>query len=203
MKANFQQTKWQKGFGQDIENNKSSIANKETNIKEIETDNENLKNKILEYEEAIKVLDNKMTNSDEEVIKLKADRDEKSKKQEQCEQDISSKMQTIDGLKEEIIKIGVKKDKVKEDIDETTNRLWDEYELTPNNSGEFKKPVNVGETTKNVNTLRNKIRDLGNVNVNSIEEYKEVSKRYDFMCEQRLDIENTMAKLRTVIRRND
>jgi len=40
---------------------------------------------------------------------------------------------------------------------------------------------------------------LGNVNVNSIEEYKDVSKRYDFMCEQRLDIENTMAKLRGVI----
>lgn len=195
--------KWQKGFGQDIENNKNSIANKETTIKEIEQDNESLKNKILEYEEDIKDLENKMTNSDEEVVKLKLTRDEKSKKQEKCEEDITSKMQTIDGLKEEIIKIGVKKDKVKEDIDEITNKLWDEYELTPNGSGEFKKPVNVQETTKNVNTLRNKIKDLGNVNVNSIEEYKEVSKRYDFMCEQRLDIENTMAKLRTVIRRND
>lgn len=191
--------KWQKDFGQDIENNKSSIINKEINIKDIETDNENLKNKILEYEEAIKDLENKMTNSDEEVVKLKLTRDEKNKAQEKCEEEMASKMQTIDGLKEEIIKIGVKKDKVKEDIDEITNRLWDEYELTPNNSGEFKKPVNVQETTKNVNALRNKIRDLGNVNVNSIEEYKDVSKRYDFMCEQRLDIENTMAKLRGVI----
>jgi len=140
-----------------------------------------------------------MTNSDEEVVKLKLTRDEKNKAQEKCEEEMASKMQTIDGLKEEIIKIGVKKDKVKEDIDEITNRLWDEYELTQNNSGEFKKPVNVQETTKNVNALRNKIRDLGNVNVNSIEEYKDVSKRYDFMCEQRLDIENTMAKLRGVI----
>ena len=203
MKANFQQTKWQKDFGQDIENNKSSITNKEANIKEIEQDNENLNQKILEYEEGIKALENKMTNSDEEVIKLKLTRDEKNKAQEKCEEDITSKMQTIDGLKEEIIKIGVKKDKVKEDIDEITNKLWDEYELTPNNSGEFKRPVNVQETTKNVNALRNKIKDLGNINVNSIEEYKEVSKRYDFMCEQRLDIENTMAKLRGVIRRND
>ena len=108
-------------------------------------------------------------------------------------------MEVLDGLKEEIIKIGVKRDKVKEDIDYFTNKLWEEYEITPNNAKEFKKPENVAETTKNVNRLRSKIKDLGSVNVDSIEEYKEVSKRYDFMCEQRLDIENTMAKLKDVI----
>ena len=56
-----------------------------------------------------------------------------------------------------------------------------------------------GVTTKFVNELRNKIKDLGSVNIDSIAEYKEVSKRYDFMCEQRLDIESTAAKLRDVI----
>lgn len=168
-------------------------------MKSIETDNENLKNKILECEEAIKTLDNKMTNSDDEIIKLKEQREEKNKSQEKCEKEITEKMQVIDGLKEEIIKIQVKKDKVKEDIESHTNKLWDEYELTPNNSTEFKKPDNVYETNKSVNILRNKIKDLGSINVNSIDEYKEVSKRYDFMCEQRLDIENTMAKLKNVI----
>lgn len=168
-------------------------------MKNIEIDNENLKNRILEYEESIKTLNNKMTNSDDEIVKLKNQREEKNKSQEKCEKEIAEKMQVIDSLKEEIIKIQVKKDKVKEDIEAYTNKLWDEYELTPNNSTEFKKPNNVYETTKNVNLLRNKIKDLGSVNINSIDEYKEVSKRYDFMCEQRLDIENTMAKLKNVI----
>jgi len=110
-------------------------------------------------------------------------------------------MKVLDGLKEEIIKIGVKRDKVKEDIDSVTNKLWEEYELTPNNAAqaEYKEPENVSQTSKKTNELRNKIKDLGNVNVNSIEEYKELSKRYDFMCEQRLDIENTMSKLKGVI----
>jgi len=89
-----------------------------------------------------------MTNSDEEVVKLKLTRDEKNKAQEKCEEEMASKMQTIDGLKEEIIKIGVKKDKVKEDIDEITNRLWDEYELTPNEPGEYIEPKNVAEVQK-------------------------------------------------------
>ena len=187
-------------INQDIENNKSSIENKKSNMQNILKENEELANKILEYENAIKELDEKMLNSDEGVIKLKEERSEKNKKLEKSEEEISSKMQTLDGLKEEIIKIGVKKDKVKDDIYRDTNKLLEEYELTPRIAeGAFKRPENIAVATKNVNALRLKIKDLGNVNINSIEEYKEVSKRYDFMCEQRLDIENTMAKLKNVI----
>ena len=43
------------------------------------------------------------------------------------------------------------------------------------------------------------IRDLGSVNVDSIEEYKTMKERYDFMSEQRLDLEDTMNKLRKII----
>lgn len=183
----------------DIENNKSSISNKETAMDSINTENNELKEKILEYQEEIKAIDEKMTHGDEQVATLKEERSLKNEALEKSEEEIKSKMQVLDGLKEEIIKIGLKKDKVKEDIERDTNKLWEEYELTPNNSSEYKKPDNVQTTTKRVNELRNEIRELGSVNIDSIEEYKEVSKRYDFMCEQRLDIENTMAKLREVI----
>ncbi len=184
---------------QDIENNKQSILNKQNAMEDITKEDEELKNKILEYEQAIKELDEKMSNSDENVNKLKEERLSKNKKLEESEAELASKMQVLDGLKEEIIKIGIKRDKVKEDIDKDTNRLWEEYEITPNNAKDFKRPENVANTTKKVNEIRNKIKDLGSVNIDAIAEYKEVSKRYDFMCEQRLDIENTMAKLRDVI----
>jgi len=187
-------------ISQDIKNNEASIENKKTSINNITKENEELKIKILGLEEEIKTLDSKMSFSDEEINKLKSLREEKNAKLNKSEEDITSKMSVLDSLKEEIIKIGVKKDKVKEDIDVITNKLWEEYEITPNNAnGNYEKPENVAVTTKKVNTLRNKIRDLGSVNVDSINEYKEVSKRYDFMCEQRLDIENTMTKLKDVI----
>ena len=50
-----------------------------------------------------------------------------------------------------------------------------------------------------VNKLRNEIKDLGSINIDSIEEYKQTKKRYDFMCEQRLDLENSITKLKKVI----
>ena len=77
--------------------------------------------------------------------------------------------------------------------------MWEEYELTPNNAGEHKKPDNIQLTQKKVNELRKQLRDLGSVNLDAIEEYKNLKDRYDFMCEQRVDLEDTMAKLRKII----
>ena len=71
--------------------------------------------------------------------------------------------------------------------------------LTPNNVGEYQKPENVQLTQRRVNVLRTEIKELGSVNIDSIEEYKNLKDRYDFMSEQRLDLENTMSKLRNVI----
>ena len=183
----------------DIANNGTSIENKKINMESIRTENEELKNTITNLEEEIKALDERMNSSDEIIGKLKESREENNVKLNSTEEEITEKQGVIDGLKEEIIKIGVKRDKTKEDIDDVTNKLWEEYEITPNNAGEYKKPDNIAQATKKVNSLRNKIRNLGSVNVDAIEEYKEMSKRYDFMCEQRLDIENTMAKLKDII----
>ena len=186
-------------INQDIENNKSSILNKENTMVDILSENTDLNAKIEEYKKQIQEIDDKMANSDDTVSRLKEERNKRDKELEHSEVQIQDKMAVLDGLKEEIIKIGVKRDKVKEDIDRDISKLWDEYELTPNNAKDFKRPDNVTETTKRVNEIRAKIKDLGSVNIDSIAEYKEVSKRYDFMCEQRLDIENTMTKLRNVI----
>ena len=186
-------------INKDISNNNTSIQNKKDNMESITNENDKLINKINEFEEEIKKLDETMVSSDDRINKLKDEREEKNRKLNNAEKEINQKMEVLDGLKEEIIKLGVRKDKVKEDIDNFTNKLWDEYEITPNNAEEFKRPDNIAQTNKRVNELRNKIRNLGSVNVDSIHEYKELSTRYDFMCEQRLDIENTMSKLKSVI----
>ena len=102
-------------------------------------------------------------------------------------------------MKGQIVKIEVKKSKIEDDLNETITSLWDEYELTPNSSDGYERPANIAITTRRVSNLKQDIKELGSVNVDSIEEYKNQKQRYDFMCEQRLDLENTMAKLRDMI----
>ena len=77
--------------------------------------------------------------------------------------------------------------------------MWEEYELTPNTVGDIEKAKNPTEVQKNVNSIRSDIRDLGSINVDSIKEYQELKERYDFMSEQRLDLEDSGNKLRKVI----
>ena len=184
---------------QDIANNNSSIENKIKQKEEIKIENSNLENKIKELELQIEEINHKVENSSSEVTKLKESRISKNEELSNAEKDFTAQIETLDGLKEQILKIDVKKVKVEQDIEGLVNKLWEEYELTPNNVENYTKPENVQETTKRVNSLRNKIRDLGSINIDSIEEYNQTKQRYDFMCEQRLDLEDGMAKLKKVI----
>ena len=116
------------------------------------------------------------------------------------EDEITERFKTIEDLKAQIVKIDVKKTKLEDDINEIINKMWEEYEVTPNTvKEEYKKPDNIALTQKKVNAIRKDLRELGSVNIDSIDEYKTMKERYDFMCEQRVDLEDTMAKLRKII----
>ena len=183
----------------DIENNNSSIESKLKQKENIKLDNETLENNIKELLEKINEIDEKVNNSGNQVNELKAKRIEKNNNLSKAEKDYESQFEVIEGLKEQIVKIDVKKSKLEQDIEDVVNKLWEEYELTPNNVGEYQKPENVQSTTKQVNKLRSQIKELGSINVDSIEEYNTTKQRYDFMCEQRLDLEDGIAKLKKVI----
>ena len=186
-------------IAQDINNNNASIQNKINQKESIKKENSDLENKIKELEKQIEEINEKVNNSNSEISDLKASRTNKNEELSKAESDFTAQLEVIDSLKEQLLKIDVKKTKTEQDIETIVNKLWDEYELTPNNVTSYTKPENVQETTKQVNNLRNKIKDLGSINIDSIEEYNQTKQRYDFMCEQRLDLEDGIAKLKKVI----
>ena len=183
----------------DIENNNTSIQNKNENIAQIFKENETLENRITELNAQIEQIKSDVENSSTKVDELKNKRVEKNSKLSETENEINNQFNTIEGLKEQIVKIDVKKTKLEQDLEQVVNSLWEEYELTPNAVTEYKRPDNIAQTQKEVNHIRNKIKDLGSINVDSIEEYKKTKERYDFMCEQRADLDETAGKLRNVI----
>ena len=183
----------------EIENNNKGIENKKMQIEQIQQENFNLEQSIEDTKVKIEKIKEEVKSSGSKIEKLKQDRIDKNEKLSKKEEEITSKFNVIEDLKAQIVKIEVKKTKLEEDINSIINKMWEEYELTPNTVGDYKKPENVALTQKKVNNLRADIRDLGSVNVDSIEEYKTMKERYDFMCEQRVDLEDTMNKLRKII----
>ncbi len=189
----------QERIDSEINSTNKSIENKRVQIEQITQDNFNLEKSIEEIKDKIEKIKEEVQNSGSKIEELKEKRTQKNEKLAEQEEEINSKFKVIEDLKAQIVKIDVKKTKLEEDINSIINKMWEEYELTPNNVVDYRKPDNVQLTQKKVKDLRNEIRELGSVNVDSIEEYKNLKDRYDFMCEQRVDLESTMAKLRKII----
>ena len=183
----------------DIQNNINSINNKKNlRAQIIETNNE-LQEKILDIKKQISELEKDVSDSSEKVENLKKDRTFKNEKMIKIESEIEEQSSKIEDIKNQLSKLDVKNSKIELELNQVVNKMWEEYELTPNNTGEIKKVENPTEVQRKVNELRAQIKDLGSVNIDSINEYKEIKERYDFMSEQRLDLEEASNKLKKVI----
>ena len=79
--------------------------------------------------------------------------------------------------------------------------MWNEYELTYNSSLELRTDVgmSLNDIRANIAALKSKIKALGNVNINAISDYNEISGRYELMKKQHADILEAEANLIKII----
>ena len=150
----------QERINQEVENAKTSIRNKEEQIEKIRQDNVDLKESIKDIEENIEKIKEDVKASGSKIEELKKDRIDKNERLNNIEQEINEKFKVIEDLKAQIIKIDVKKTKIQDDINDIINKMWEEYELTPNNVVDYRRPENVALTQKKVNSLRKELREL-------------------------------------------
>lgn len=103
-------------------------------------------------------------------------------------------------LDKDLFRLQNQKEKLSERIENQTNYMWSEYELTWSTAEKLRQEElnSVPEMKKQIEQLKSQIRALGSVNVNAIEDYKEVSERYEFMKTQHDDLimaEETLLKI--------
>jgi chromosome segregation protein len=90
--------------------------------------------------------------------------------------------------------------KLEEDAETVINRLWDDYELTYLTAEKYRHDIeDVAAEQKNLASVKAKIKALGNVNLDAIEEYAASSERYEFLVSQRDDILLAKAELENLI----
>ena len=110
------------------------------------------------------------------------------------------KISERENVSRELERSSEKKVSVENEIDKILSSLYEEYELTRSEALEIAKPLeNISEAKKEQNLLKNKIRALGSVNIAAIEEYKEVSERYEFLSHQLKDVLKSKADLEKLI----
>ena len=183
----------------ELQNNISKINSKKEQNDKMIKENEELKQTIEQAKEKIEQIKLEVSTSSDTIEKLKQEKINKNANLAKTEAEIEEKYSIVEEIKNQANKLEVKKSKFDVELEQIINKMWEDYEVTPNNAEEYRRPDNVQETTKQVKLLRDQIKDLGSINIDSIEEYKQTKERYDYMCEQRLDLENSSNKLKKVI----
>lgn len=108
---------------------------------------------------------------------------------------------TMFGLQNQAARIEGKKAKLETELESIVNRLWEDYELTYTDalSQKSTEGLTMAEARKRISEIRTSIKSLGNINVDSIEEYKEIKERFDFLTNQTQDLESAKSDLEKVI----
>lgn len=111
----------------------------------------------------------------------------------------------IHDLDKESIRLTSQKEKLVEQIDQQMNYMWEEYELTYSTAVQYigAKDTAITSTKKSILEIRTKIKELGEVNVNAIEDFKNLSERYEFLTIQRDDLIKAEVTLLEIINELD
>ncbi len=160
---------------------------------------ERFENTQKELEEIAKVI--------EFLEKEKGDYSEKNDEYEKKINDLRVKIKEKTNTRELVFRAYTKLEglcqQLKNDLDKSSERIWDEYELTYSSATELELPEvtqeNRAEIFRQLTEYKGKLKGLGHVNVSAIDEYKEVKERYDFMHSQITDLENAEKQLTDII----
>lgn len=176
------------------------IGRLDIEIKELLEKNEKLTARIEELNASSNELRKKAENSKNEISSLTLNRDFCEKQAGELRTKEREKTEEKEKLSAELVRLEEKKNALLREQEETEAKLYDEYKLTRREAMELDIQLeSLADAKKRLAEIKNKIKALGSVNVAAIDEYKEVSERYEFMKTQLDDVEKSKAELNKLI----
>ncbi|MGN1167647.1 MAG: chromosome segregation protein SMC [Lachnospiraceae bacterium] len=181
-------------------------------MKELESNKGGTSKEIQEKEEKIADLRKTIEDSGElfieigqEIEKFKTERENLNKQHREFLQKREELSKHMSDLDKEVFRLESQKTNYEEASEKQFNYMWEEYELTYNRALELRNEnlTDLSKMKKRIQELKNEIRGLGDVNVNAIEDYKNVSERYEFLKGQHDDLVEAEATLEKIVEELD
>ena len=164
-----------------------------------ETDSK--REEIRKIEETIEAAKQEAEKVSERIAELQKKKDELSvlhRKSFTKRDELSDRISKLD---KESFRLHSQKEKMEESLENAVTHLWEEYELTPNQAKKYRSDELTDRQMirKSLAKVRDEIKKLGNVNVNAIEEYRELVERHTFMSAQHTDLVESEKTLMGII----
>lgn len=182
---------------QNIARIEGEIGRHELELKEVQEslqagreDVELKKESILEIEKTILASHTTQTDTEEKLKEDIASKETLSARQKNFfkeREELSGQMNALD---KEVYRLGSQKEKLENSIESQINYMWDEYEITLSDAASLRNEEmdDLPAMKKDISRLKDEIRKLGDVNVNAIEDYKNLMERYTFLKTQHDDL---------------
>lgn len=184
----------------------------ESEYKELDANKDSASEEIREKEEKISELRQTIEDSKELFEEIGREIKEQSEKRDALNQKHKDFLRMreelskhISALDKECFRLNSQKESYEAASEKQMNYMWEEYELTYNRAIELRDEnlTDLSYMKRQIQNLRNEIRKLGTVNVNAIEDFKNVSERYAFLKGQHDDLIEAEATLVQIIEELD
>lgn len=189
----------------EIERFMSELTEIKEGLDQSEADIHHKENSILEIEETIAASHTTQGDTkqklDEDIVK----KEELSSKQKNFFTDRETLSERMTALDKEVYRLYSQKEKLQEALENQINYMWDEYEITLSDAGELRNEemTDLSSMKKEISALKEQIRKLGDVNVNAIEDFKNLMERYSFLKTQHDDLVEAEKTLEDIIQELD
>lgn len=166
----------------------------------IENANAEIELKIAELTKEAKELHEMGASAKSDIEELITQRTQCEAKSAQLRSEERTKTAEREKLTAELARLEERKAQMEKQLEDAINKLFDEYQLTKSDAEALNIVIeDYQQANRHLQEIKSKIRALGNVNVGAIEEYQEVSERYEFMKAQLDDIEKSRDELTKLI----
>ncbi len=171
--------------------------NAEKELDERKKQIEDMRNEVASEKSRIEALD-------KEIAGLSEKKNSINKEHKEFFESWSELTKRITNLEKEVLRLQTQREKLSEILDASISYIWDEYGLTVSTAEEYRDlDFHPATARRDINECKASIKSLGEVNVNSIEEYKTVSERYSLMSGQRDDLVASTEKIKGIIEELD
>ena len=189
---------------------REEIERLEYDLEEIRDDADEREDMLMHIEDRIAQTHEKIHDLEKSImdgeVELKTIQQREKQKNLQYKHSIEEReslSRHMAALDKELYRLQSGKDKLDEKIQSLTDYMWESYEMTYRMAKEqWKDEITLSDTElkKEISKWKNRIKGLGSININAIEEYKKVSERYEFLMDQHEDIVKAESQLVTLIK---
>ncbi len=165
---------------------------------------EDVLNKQSSIEAIEKTIEASHTTQGDTEKKLKENMEKKeqlSERQKNFFSDREALADKMSGLDKEVYRLNAQRDRFQEAVESRINYMWDEYEITLSDAASMRDETmtDLSSMKKESVSLRDQIKKLGDVNVNAIEDYRNLMERYQFLKTQHDDLVEAEKTLEGII----